>query len=137
MQTVRGLWTYRGKVLKQYKEHRYLVVAAPNAVAAKVHHLVLEAFVGPRPDGAVGCHGKKGVLVNEIGNLRWDSVSENNRDITRHGKRMLNFDTAEEIRRRYKARCRVNGARAIAVEYGVTAHIVEAILFKKDSYRAP
>lgn len=51
----------------------------------KVHHLVLEAFVGPRPDGMDGCHNN-GVRVDaRLENLRWDTRANNIADMRRHG----------------------------------------------------
>jgi hypothetical protein len=47
--------------------------------------LALEAFVGPRPDGFVGCHNDDDPLNNHISNLRWDTYSGNNRDLVRLG----------------------------------------------------
>ena len=52
---------------------------------AFVHRLVLEAFVGPRPDGMVGCHWDDNPDNNRVENLRWATVSENNYDSVRNG----------------------------------------------------
>lgn len=52
---------------------------------AYVHQLVLEAFVGPRPDGAVACHADGTRTNNQVSNLRWDSQSANMGDARRHG----------------------------------------------------
>lgn len=51
----------------------------------KVHHLVLETFVGPRPSGMHACHGDGDTFNNSLSNLRWGTVSENNLDKVRHG----------------------------------------------------
>lgn len=45
-----------------------------------IHRIVLEAFVGPRPEGQQGCHGKGGKRDNSLSNLRWDTVEANGRD---------------------------------------------------------
>jgi len=50
-----------------------------------VHELVLTAFVGPRPDGLIACHGPGGAYDNSVTNLRWDTPSENNYDSVRFG----------------------------------------------------
>lgn len=51
-----------------------------------VHRLVLEAFVGPCPEGMEGCHGPDRNPANcNAGNLRWDTHAENIRDRTKHG----------------------------------------------------
>ena len=52
---------------------------------ARVHRLVLEAFVGPCPDGMEGCHNDGVPTRNHLGNLRWDTQSENMYDRVRHG----------------------------------------------------
>lgn len=50
-----------------------------------VHRLVLEAFVGPCPDGQEGCHSDGNPENNHVGNLRWATRSENQLDSVRHG----------------------------------------------------
>lgn len=50
-----------------------------------VHVAVLEAFVGPRPEGCVCRHLNGDKLDNRLENLRWGSRSENNLDAVRHG----------------------------------------------------
>lgn len=51
----------------------------------KVHVLVLEAFVGPRPEGYECCHYDNNRANNHCSNLRWDTVSNNQKDSIRHG----------------------------------------------------
>lgn len=51
----------------------------------KVHLLVLEAFVGPRPHGLIGCHNDGDKNNNRPENLRWDTYSSNSYDTVRHG----------------------------------------------------
>ena len=51
----------------------------------KVHHLVLEAFVGPRPDGFEACHANGNASDNSAWNLRWDTCEANHLDKVRHG----------------------------------------------------
>lgn len=83
-----GVTFRRGRVLKQ-RPARYLTVSLTEpgrkAVTASVHLLVLEAFVGPRPHGLVGCHGPGGQHNNHVDNLRWDTHSNNVRDQLRYG----------------------------------------------------
>jgi len=50
-----------------------------------VHHLVLEAFVGPRPEGMEGCHWNDDPADNRPQNLRWDTRAANIRDSVRNG----------------------------------------------------
>lgn len=49
------------------------------------HHLVLEAFGFPRPDGYQVRHLDGDRTNNRISNLRWGTSSENNYDRVRHG----------------------------------------------------
>lgn len=53
-----------------------------------VHHLVLEAFVGPRPLGMECLHRNDIPDDNWIGNLRWGTRAENIEDAFRNGGRI-------------------------------------------------
>jgi len=50
----------------------------------QVHHLVLEAFVGPRPNGTECCHYNDNSLDNRLENLRWDTSAGNGLDRIRN-----------------------------------------------------
>ena len=52
-----------------------------------VHSLVLEAFVGARPDGAEGCHNDSNPLNTVLSNLRWDTRAGNFGDMVPNGTR--------------------------------------------------
>lgn len=52
-----------------------------------VHHLVLLAFVGPRPNGQECCHKDGNGLNNKLGNLRWDTHKGNHEDDVANGTR--------------------------------------------------
>src|SRR5579883_1401312 len=54
-------------------------------VYVRVHHLVLNAFVGPCPEGMEGCHNDGNPANNSVANLRWDTPSANREDSIRHG----------------------------------------------------
>jgi hypothetical protein len=51
-----------------------------------VHNLVLEAFVGPCPEGMEACHLNDVPDDNRLANLRWGTRSDNMRDRVRNGK---------------------------------------------------
>ncbi len=51
----------------------------------KVHRLVLEAFVGPRPPGTQCCHKNGDSRNNSLENIRWGTPLENSADRERHG----------------------------------------------------
>lgn len=50
-----------------------------------VHRLVLEAFVGPCPEGMEGCHEDGDPTNNDLTNLRWDTHKGNMLDSVKHG----------------------------------------------------
>lgn len=50
-----------------------------------VHHLVLEAFVGPKADGMRGLHWDDDASNNSLHNLRWGTQAENIQDQVRNG----------------------------------------------------
>lgn len=50
-----------------------------------VHHLVLKAFIGPRPVGMQCCHFDGNRANNRLTNLRWDTHRANMDDRSRHG----------------------------------------------------
>jgi hypothetical protein len=52
----------------------------------RVHCLVLEAFVGPRPEGFQGCHHNDDKENNRLDNLAWKSVGDNSRDRSANGR---------------------------------------------------
>ena len=51
-----------------------------------IHSLVLESFVGPRPNGAVVRHLDGNPSNNAIENLQWGTPAENAEDTIRHGR---------------------------------------------------
>jgi len=51
-----------------------------------VHPIVLDAFVGPRPDGMQACHENGVRTDNRLANLRWGTATENWGDRRRHGR---------------------------------------------------
>jgi len=96
-----------------------------------VAHLVLETFVGPRPEGRVCCHGSKGPTNNELDNLSWGTQSQNTlQDKLRDGTGSNKVTAAQvvEIRRR-----NAEGERQedLAVEFGITQPAVSAICLRK------
>lgn len=69
--------------------HGYLGVIlrrAGKSCPRRVHRIVMEAFVGPRPVGMECCHGNGNRRDNRWDNLRWDTSVANHADTIRHGR---------------------------------------------------
>jgi hypothetical protein len=77
-----------GQILAPYADADGYLCVTLSGETVKVHHLVLEAFHGPRPYGMEGCHGFGGLLDNRAEVLRWDTHRENLRDKTRQPERL-------------------------------------------------
>jgi len=74
----------RGQILKPMIPAGYARVRLGRKWRS-VHHLVLEAFIGPCPSGYQCCHDNGDSTDNRLFNLRWDTVSANQFDRVRHG----------------------------------------------------
>lgn len=98
-----GMRRLKGRELRQAKAGTgggYLYVTLTRAGERRnkyVHVLVLEAFVGPCPEGHEACHGPAGRYVNTPENLRWDTRRANVMDSVARDK------THHEVR---KTRCK-------------------------------
>lgn len=76
----------RGKVLTPFPTKKgHLCVSLDRSERHRVHILVLEAFVGPRPEGLLGLHRDGNPKNNHVDNLYWGTYSDNSRDAVRHG----------------------------------------------------
>lgn len=73
-----GQKTFKGKLVA-------MQVRLGRGSPRKVHHLVLEAFVGPRGPDQECCHNDGNPANNLLTNLRWDTHSANMEDSVRHG----------------------------------------------------
>lgn len=56
-----------------------------------VHQIVLEVFVGPRPDGMEACHNDGDSMNNRLDNLRWGTRASNSADTRKHGRHWTPF----------------------------------------------
>jgi hypothetical protein len=66
------------------------VVLGREAGSFMVHRLVLDAFIGPCPDGHEGLHGLLGPGENALVNLKWGTRSQNLLDDYERGIRPKN-----------------------------------------------
>lgn len=92
---------YSGRVIKVHRRRRgqllrpgrkssgHLSVALGRGGSRDVHRLVLEAFVGPCPDGQEALHEDDNPDRNCLTNLRWGTRSENLKDAIRNGKKPI------------------------------------------------
>lgn len=98
-----------------------------------VHRLVLEAFVGPCPEGMEGCHGDGDPANNVLSNLRWDTHKNNMDDRVTHGthaigeqnpRAKLTNAQAKEVKRRIE-----NGEsnEEISEDFPITARGIKSI----------
>jgi hypothetical protein len=75
--------------LRQYiHRNKYLCVSVRvNGKRASycVHRLILETYVGPRPQGMECLHGPGGKHDNRLSNIRWGTHAENGRDMAKSG----------------------------------------------------
>ncbi len=77
-----------GGVLKSWLDHfgyvRVSICIDGKPRQRRVHHLVLEAFVGPRPERMECRHLDGDPANNRLDNLAWGTASENAQDNVRH-----------------------------------------------------
>ena len=94
------------------------------------HKLVLEAFVGKRPEGMECCHNDGNPQNNHLSNLRWDTSKNNQADRVRHGttNRGENCGTAKLTGIQVDAiRQDTRLQRLIALDYGVQGSTISRI----------
>lgn len=109
------------------------------AYAYKVHHLVIKAFIGPRPTPRHVVNHKDGVKTNNhANNLEWVTYSENTRHAFRlglqvptRGEERTNAKLSDEIvryiRRVYTPYHPKFGARALGRRLGVSHERVSRV----------
>lgn len=119
--------------------HLYVTLSKQGRqLGRQVHRLVLEAFVGPRPEGMQACHfPDRSPGNNRLENLMWGTSHENHEHMKTHGtscKRhsyknvprgdnhphaKLTEEQVREIKKELKAPVR-GKQRQLARKYGVT-----------------
>ena len=72
---------------KGYRNYSREMVHLGRGKGRYVHHLVLEAFIGPRPPGHEACHTNGNPMDNRLSNLYWGLPSDNDQDMRRHGRK--------------------------------------------------
>jgi hypothetical protein len=126
--------TTKDRILKHGRSNtgRLYVVLCRNTIEETrlVHHLVAEAFIGPRPEIMECCHNDGDCTNNSASNLRYDTKISNERDKVKHGtsnrgERCAASKLTEAQARAIKEDGRPQ--RLIALEYGVTQQAVSGI----------
>lgn len=102
-----------------------------------VHRLVLDAFVGPCPDGMMACHNNGDPSDNRLPNLRWGTMKENQEDRIAHGTSnrgerhgCSKLTTSKVVAIRDKRACG-ESIRSLAKEYGLDKSTVSCIVSRK------
>lgn len=126
---------YKKLCLKQSGKRRYV----------QLHSLILEVFVGPRPDPkTVAAHANGIRSDNRLCNLRWDSQKANVADALKHGtfrtgerhyKSKLTTAQVREIREAY-GQVGITQA-SLARKYGVTQGLISWVVHKRHRKSAP
>lgn len=79
----------KGKILKTNPDtrghHQFRLNRPGVRKIARVHRIVLEAFVGPCPEGMGALHWDDDKDNNHLSNLRWGTPTENQYDRVRNG----------------------------------------------------
>lgn len=100
-----------------------------------VHRLVVEAFLGPIPDGMQVCHNDGDPANNQLENLRVDTAKGNAADTVKHGTRVngernghAKLTKADVDRIRSLAGSRRGIQRELACYYGVSEVTISQIV---------
>lgn len=112
----------KGRIIRPGAKQDYLPYSLINlcrngvSTVTYAHTLVLEAFVGPRPEGMQACHYDGDAANNRLTNLRWDTQQANQQDSIRHGthagrnyKRLTDQQKSEILHRK------ANGERSLLI----------------------
>lgn len=107
------------------------VILGHKAWCSPVHTLVMLTFVGPCPKGMEVCHNNGIASDNRLENLRYDTRSENVKDVVRQSTPHKNRFTAETVREiRAKLAQGYSGA-ALSREYGVSHTCISKVKSRK------
>lgn len=95
-----------------------------------LHHVVLEAFYGQRPDCLIGCHNDDDPLNNRADNLRWGTHADNAYDAIVNNRSGKHRTEEEIVHIRTLAACGV-GNTQIARQMGCSNQRISDIVTGK------
>lgn len=120
----------KGRVLSAFSCFGYPGVALTAKHKAKISHLVLEAFVSPRPEGMLALHRDDNRENNKLSNLYWGTYSQNWADAVNNSHQSLNrlrtHITSVNRRKRKLTDEQVAQVRALSVK-NLTKYKIEQI----------
>ena len=99
-----------------------------------VHRLVLEAFVGPRPDNCEARHLDGDPSNNRLDNLAWGTKAENEADKVKHGTLLCGTaNPASKLTEVDVLYIRASNERQVdlAKIYGVSQAVISAVRLRK------
>lgn len=135
---------HKGRVLKPWVSGMYFTVAinAREHVYRPVHYLVLEAFVGQRPEGMEARHLNDQKLDNRLENLSWGTRIQNAADALRNrtratGERIACAKLKASDIPTIRVRLETEGTTAIAADYGVCRTAIWQIKVRKSWRHVP
>ena len=109
-----------GDVLSPYVDPKYgyqrtsLRLDSGKRIDIRVHQIIASTWLGECPDGMIVCHGKQGVSVNAVHNLRYAAHRENTLDSVKDGthvnSRKTHCKNGHEFTKE-NTRIRSNGSR--------------------------
>ena len=101
------------------------------------HRVILETFVGPRPEGMQCAHLNGNPADNRLSNLRWvtPAVNTSHKNLhgtmlrgSRHSMAKLNDAQVAEIRASYCRKGRFSNCGELAEKYGVSRSAIQRIV---------
>lgn len=106
----------------------------------RIHRLVLEAFVGPCPDGCIAAHNNGNEFDNRLCNLRWTTQKENLLDRLDHGTMPFAHITPQDVEKMKQLRASGLSYASIGRRLGfsggtVRNHILDGRIATRSGYR--
>src|SRR5882762_1362613 len=132
------LYSIAGRILRPCPEARGAAfhVQLGRGRHRKIHHLVLETFVGSRPDGTEGLHADDDTSNNRLENLSWGTHAKNMADAalrgrTARGERNGQAKLTAPVVLRIFDLCQTMGDTRIARDLGLPRSTIKNIRHRK------